>query len=198
LIPQDLHIHTIFSSADSSVVPEQTVELISRVRHADTIGISDHIESIPENSFPDYEAAVRGYGFRLGAEIGGPLSVDYALSLPLDYFVYHCHDDKESYRGAEKLVSSERPLIIAHPLYLGTDFSRIAPECFVEINNRYIWRTDWLAGLSQWTDRFPFVISSDAHQPNWLSQSVARYVASELGVRETLLFTGENVLPATA
>jgi hypothetical protein len=32
------------------------------------------------------------------------------------------------------------------------------------------------------------VISSDAHQPNWLNQTVARHVAAELGVREKLLF----------
>jgi len=28
------------------------------------------------------------------------------------------------------------------------------------------------------------VISSDAHQPNWLSQSVARRVAADLGIQE--------------
>jgi hypothetical protein len=32
------------------------------------------------------------------------------------------------------------------------------------------------------------VISSDAHQPNWLNQTLARYVARELEIQETLLF----------
>lgn len=198
MLPQDLHIHTVFSSNDSSVVPEQTVELIARVRHAESIGISDHIESIPENIYPEYDTEVRDKGFRLGAEIGGPWSVDYALSLPLDYHVYHCHDEESSYRGAEKLSDSGRPLIIAHPLHLGTNLSRIPPECLVEINNRYIWRSDWSTRFKPWVDRFSFVISSDAHQPNWLNQSVARYAASALGVRETLVFAGEKVVAASA
>jgi hypothetical protein len=37
-------------------------------------------------------------------------------------------------------------------------------------------------------DRFEFVVSSDAHQPNWINQTVARHVAARLGVRERLLF----------
>jgi hypothetical protein len=39
-------------------------------------------------------------------------------------------------------------------------------------------------------NRFEFVISSDAHQPNWINQTVARHVAERLGVRERLLFQG--------
>lgn len=70
----------------------------------------------------------------------------------------------------------------------GTDLTRVPPECLVEINNRYIWRTDWRAFYGPFVDRFDFVLSSDAHQPNWLSQSVARHAAAELGVRERLLF----------
>ena len=42
--PQDLHIHTVFSDQDSSVVPEQTPELVARIAHAQVIGISDHFE----------------------------------------------------------------------------------------------------------------------------------------------------------
>jgi hypothetical protein len=37
-------------------------------------------------------------------------------------------------------------------------------------------------------DRFRFVLGSDAHQPNWLSQAVARHVAVQLGVTEHLVF----------
>jgi hypothetical protein len=56
----------------------------------------------------------------------------------------------------------------------------------VEVNNRYSWRDDWRKSLGPWV--FRFVISSDAHQPNWLNQTYARYVAAALGIRETLLF----------
>jgi len=42
--------------------------------------------------------------------------------------------------------------------------------------------------MGPFTKRFRFVISSDAHQPHWLNQNVARYVAAELGVSETVLF----------
>jgi len=47
---------------------------------------------------------------------------------------------------------------------------------------------------------FSFVIDSDAHQPHWLNQNIARYVARELEITETLLFTdaGETIQPRTA
>jgi hypothetical protein len=35
------------------------------------------------------------------------------------------------------------------------------------------------------------VIDSDAHQPHWLNQHVARRVAHKLGIAETLLFPEE-------
>ena len=38
LYPQDLHIHTVYSDRDSSVVPEQTLELVARIAHARVIG----------------------------------------------------------------------------------------------------------------------------------------------------------------
>jgi len=51
-----------------------------------------------------------------------------------------------------------------------------------------VWQNDWRAKLGPYIRRFRFVINSDAHQPHWLNQSVARYVARELGIQETLLF----------
>ena len=41
---QDLHIHTVFSSEDKSLAPEQTIELVAFANHAKVVGISDHIE----------------------------------------------------------------------------------------------------------------------------------------------------------
>ncbi|MDF1567134.1 MAG: hypothetical protein RQ801_14385 [Spirochaetaceae bacterium] len=188
MIPQDLHIHTIFSTGDGSIVPEQTLELIASVRHAEKIGISDHIENLYGPTFGDYAAAVRDCGFHLGAEIVQVQDVDYALSLPLEYRVFHCYDEDRCYKAAERMVDSGTPLIIAHPMALGTDMSRIPPEAIVEINNRYIWRNDWRSFYTPWSERFQFIFSSDAHQPNWLNQNVARFVGGQLGLRETLLF----------
>jgi histidinol phosphatase-like PHP family hydrolase len=188
LIPQDLHIHTIFSTGDSSIVPEQTPELIASVRHARKIGISDHIEYLYGPTFGDYASTIRDYGFHLGAEIVQVQDVDYALSLPLEYRVFHCYDEDRCYKAAEKMVDSGVPLIIAHPMALGTDMSRIPPEAIVEINNRYIWKNDWRFFYTPWRERFRFIFSSDAHQPNWLNQNVARFVGGQLGIRETLLF----------
>lgn len=44
MIPQDLHIHTVYSVGDSAVVKEQTIDLVKQIRHASIIGISDHYE----------------------------------------------------------------------------------------------------------------------------------------------------------
>ena len=41
-VPQDLHIHTVYSVGDSAVVPEQTPSLIHNVGYAEIIGIADH------------------------------------------------------------------------------------------------------------------------------------------------------------
>ncbi len=191
MIPQDLHIHTVYSTGDSSVVSQQTPELIAEVRHARVIGISDHIEYLYEPVFLKYAEKVRGLGFRLGAEIVNYSDIDFSLSLPLEYRVFHCYDEDKYYAAAERLLESGDPLIIAHPMALGTDLGKVPPECFVEINNRYIWRNDWEAFFTPWKDRFRFIFSSDAHQPNWLNQNVARYVGESLGIQETIIF-GEN------
>jgi len=196
MIPQDLHIHTVYSTGDSSIAPQQTLELIASVRHADRIGISDHIESLGERIFETYAAAVSSYGFRLGAELINVEDVEYSLSLPLEYRVFHCYDDDRCYKAAERMVDSGKPLVIAHPMALGTNLSRVPPDCFVEINNRYVWRDDWRTFYSPWLDRFNFIFSSDAHQPNWLNQNVARYVGTELGIQDTILFLDKVGKPA--
>lgn len=194
-IPQDLHIHTTFSSQDSAVSPEQTVTLVAAVRHADVVGISDHLESIGE-SFESYAEELRAHGLRVGTEVNGAEWVRLASELPAEYYVYHCRDRDEDYRGAEQLLATGRPVIVAHPMVLHTNLERVPAECLIEINNRYVWRDSWREGLGPYVGRFRFVLGSDAHQPHWLNQNVARYVAAELGVRETLLFPKQEREPA--
>jgi histidinol phosphatase-like PHP family hydrolase len=187
-VPQDLHMHTVFSHSDGAVVPAQTLDLIAAVRHARVIGISDHLDCLAERSVEDYMEAVRAHGFHVGMEISGGAWSDMAAEIPTEYYVYHCKDEEADYRGVERLLSTGKPLIIAHPMFMGTDLDKLPPECLIEINNRYVWRNDWRAKLAPYVGRFRFVIDSDAHQPNWLNQNVARYVARELGIQETLLF----------
>ena len=64
----------------------------------------------------------------------------------------------------------------------------IPDECYIEINNRYVWKKDWREFYSPFVETKQFVYGSDAHQPNWLNQTLARYAASELGITETLVF----------
>jgi len=186
-LPQDLHVHTVFSKGDSSVAPEQTIALIAQVAHARILGISDHTDGIADN-FPAYEKEVRKYGLRLGTEVDGTKWLATALAMPVDYYVYHCRDKAEEYEGAERLLATGKPVIIAHPAVFPTDLSKVPPECLVEVSNRYSWKDDWRVSLGPWVSRFRFVVSSDAHQPSWLNQTYARYVAAALGIRETLLF----------
>jgi histidinol phosphatase-like PHP family hydrolase len=186
-LPQDLHLHSVWSDSDSSVVPEQTIELIAAVRHARVVGISDHFEMIVDR-WDDYRDAVRRAGLLVGTEVNGHEWVPAALDADCDYRVYHCWNQDADYRALEDLLAADQPVIVAHPHALETDLDRVPPEAIVEINNRYIWRCDWHAEYGPYVDRFRFVISSDAHQPNWLNQTVARHAAAELGIRETLLF----------
>ena len=187
MVPQDLHIHTIYSSGDIAVVKEQTIALIKEVRHASIIGISDHFEYLVDDQvFHQYEKEIRSAGFRVGMEVSGHPLVSEAILKSNDYFVYHCHR-REDYRAIDLLLATGKPVIIAHPLILGTDLDRIPPECFIEVNNRYVWRSDWRTGFFKYVNERRFVISSDAHQPNWLNQNVARYVCQILGIRETLI-----------
>jgi histidinol phosphatase-like PHP family hydrolase len=189
-VPQDLHVHTIFSKGDGAVVPEMTVELVAGIGHARVLGISDHLEYIAEE-FPAYERTVRSFGLRLGLEINGAEWAEEAEGLPVDYYMYHCRDRLADYRGAERLAASGRPVIIAHPHMLETDLSKVPPQCLIEINNRYAWRDHGYRELAHFADRFRFVIGSDAHQPHWLNQNAARYIAGRLGIAETLLFQEE-------
>lgn len=186
-VPQDLHIHTTFSRGDGAVVPEQTVELVARIAHARVIGISDHLEYVYDD-FPLYSRTVRQHRLKLGAEVNGAEWAGRAIGLLVDYYVYHCRDRAEDYRGAEALLATGRPVIIAHPQMLETNLDRVHPACLIEINNRYVWRDNGYHGLKPFAGRFSFVINSDAHQPHWLNQNAARFVARDLGIRETLVF----------
>ncbi|MGA2974996.1 MAG: hypothetical protein ABSF77_06775 [Spirochaetia bacterium] len=185
--PQDLHIHTTFSSSDDSLVPEQTLDLVASVRHARVMGCSDHLNDVVDD-FEMYARAVRAHGLRVGTEVDGADWVAKAVGLPVEYYVYHCRDREEDYRGAATLLATGKPLIIAHPQVLGTNPSRLPQGCLIEINNRYACRQGSEALLTSCIGRFEFVISSDAHQPHWLNQNVARAVAERLGIRERLLF----------
>ncbi len=187
MIKQDLHIHTVYSSGDGAVVPEQKISLIAALKHANVVGISDHLEAI-HTIFDLYEKEVRAHNLLVGTEVDGYEWTDDALRMPADYYVYHCRDRKQDYYGAERLLTTNKPVIIAHPLYLRTNLFKVPPECLIEISNRYVWRSNWREELLPFLNRFRFVLSSDAHQPNWLNQTIARHVADELGVNETIIF----------
>ncbi len=187
MIKQDLHIHTTFSKYDGAVVPEQTLELISMVRHAGIIGISDHYEAVCED-YEAYRDAVRSHHFYLGTEVDGYESVQGASQLEFDYYFYHCRDDKWDYKGIDILLTTGKTVIISHPLVMGTNLHKVPNACFVELNNRYLPRNDWLKGYSPFKNKFRFVLSSDAHQPHWLNQNFAKHVAKELGIEEKILF----------
>jgi histidinol phosphatase-like PHP family hydrolase len=191
LIAQDLHIHTVFSADDRAVVPEQTVAFIASINHARIAGISDHFESILEEHFDAYERAVRQAGLKLGVEVDGHLWAAEAAGYPLDYYIYHCRDQDQDYAAIEVMLNTGRPVIIAHPNSFGTDLNRVPRNCIIEINNRYVWHNDWQAYYAPFADSFKFVLSSDAHQPNWLGQAVARHAADRLGIEEHLVFGGQ-------
>ena len=186
-VPQDLHIHTTFSHLDSAVVKEQTPELIAHVRHADSIGISDHFEHFYDQ-YEFYVETLTKYGFHVGTEIDGSDYVKEASLFDFEYYIYHCRNFPSEYTGIETLLATGKPVIIAHPMVLETDLNKIPRGCYIEINNRYVWRNNWNKFLAPYTDEFNFVIGSDAHQPAWLNQNVARYVAGELGIVESILF----------
>ena len=118
----------------------------------------------------------------LGTEVNGHASVDLAAKYEFDYYMYHCwgHEPKD-YIGFERLRNlTGKPVIIAHPYGIGTDLNLVPEGSLVEINNRYIWRCDWRKELSPFIKKFKWVFGSDAHQPNWLNQVIARKVGEEL------------------
>ncbi|WP_419660695.1 uncharacterized protein Dvar_10940 [Desulfosarcina variabilis str. Montpellier] len=47
------------------------------------------------------------------------------------------------YKALEHLLKTVYPVIIAHPMAFSTNLNRVPPECLIEINNRYVWRSDW-------------------------------------------------------
>ena len=188
MLPQDLHIHTIYSANDSSVVPEQTVGLVAAVKHARIVGISDHFEDLLDGQFAEYRSEVRRAGLKVGVEVNGHAWASEAAGYDVDYYVFHCRDQDDDYSSLDNLLATGRPVIVAHPNALGTNLSRVPGECLIEINNRYVWHTDWKQFYGPFKDRFRFVIGSDAHQPNWLGQAVARHVAAQLGIEEFMVF----------
>ncbi len=186
--PQDLHIHTIFSVNDPVIVPEQTVELVAQIRHAETIGISDHFEYLTGKKFDLYRKELQRFGFYIGTEISTAEETKEAAEMPFDYYIFHCKNEDKYYKALDHLLMTGKPVVVAHPMIMDTNLSRVSDECLVEINNRYVWKNDWKRRLSPYIDKFRFIISSDAHQPNWLNQNIARYAAAELGLKETLVF----------
>ena len=188
MIKQDLHIHTVYSTGDSSVVPEQTIELISRVGHAEIIGISDHLEYLDDALFAEYSEKIRTFGLKVGCEVNGADWVDRALEMPTDYYIYHCADEAKHYKGLEKLLAGNAPVIAAHPMMMGTKIHKLPEDVYVEINNRYVWRRDWRTFYSPHVRTKKFVYGSDAHQPHWLNQTMARFAGEELGIKEAVLF----------
>jgi hypothetical protein len=184
---QDLHIHTIFSTHDGAVAQEQTIELIAAVKHAKRIGISDHFEDLV-NDFDTYYKNVKQLGFYVGTEIDGSRLVNEAIACKAEYYIFHCRNMESEYRELEKLLQTNKPVIVAHPNFMETDLNRVSPECYVEVSNRYVWRSDWRKDLSPFVKRFKFILSSDVHQPNWLNQTIAKHVANELGIQETIIF----------
>ena len=186
--PQDLHIHTTYSANDSYVAPLQTVALVAAVRHARILGISDHFENLVSGMFETYETEIRQAGLKLGVEVDGHFWVTEAINYDVDYYIVHCRDNDADYKSLEQLLDTGKPVIIAHPNAFATNLDRLPATCLIEINNRYVWHNDWYNYYRPHRERFNFVIGSDAHQPNWLGQSVARYAADQLGIIEHLVF----------
>lgn len=188
MLKQDLHIHTTYSKSDTSVVPQQTVALVAAVKHARVAGISDHLENLVNGGFAGYRRELLEWGLKVGVEVDGYPWVDEAVACAVDYYLFHCRDRDADYRALEKLLATDRPVIVAHPNAFGTDLDRVPGPCLIEINNRYVWQSDWKRYYGPHKDRFRFVIGSDAHQPNWLGQAVAQHAAAALGITEHLVF----------
>jgi histidinol phosphatase-like PHP family hydrolase len=198
-VQQDLHIHTVFSSNDGAIVPQQTIETVAFVNHAELIGISDHFEHFMPQKYNEYYEAVKSYGFKVGTEIDGNQGVPLAIQFEFDYYIYHCWGGvKEDYLALNDLIRTGKPVIIAHPYATDTDLKKIPESCYVEINNRYIWRYDWRKIITPFKEKFRWVISSDAHKPIWLNQNIALRVAEELGIEESILFKKNKHIPVSA
>ncbi len=190
MLQQDLHIHTVFSSDDSAVVPEQTMDMIALAKHARIVGISDHFECFMPARYNEYIREVKSKEFHAGTEVNGHEYVARACSFDFEYYIYHCWGDvEEDYSAIEQLLDTGKPVIIAHPYALDTDLNKIPEKCYVEINNRYIWRFNWRKELNEYKNKFRWILSSDAHQPHWLNQTIAQRVAAEMGIEESIIFS---------
>ena len=187
-VHQDLHVHTVYSVGDGAVVSQMTIEFVASIEHARVRGISDHFEYLRGEIFESYQQEVRRCGFYLGCEVNDSDDAREAVEYPYDYYIYHCRDKESEYRGTEVLLSTGKPVIISHPMAMGANLAKVPTDCHIEINNRYVWRDDYRRYFSPWLDTFRFVFGSDAHQPNWLNQTVARKVGQELGITESVLF----------
>ena len=188
MLQQDLHIHTTYSTGDSAIVPEQTVALVASLNHAGIVGISDHFEYLQNGIFETYAQEIRQSGMKVGTEVDGHDWAAEAAKYDVDYYIVHCRNRDADYHCLETLLATGRPVIVAHPNAFDTDLRQVPSECIVEINNRYVWRTNWKRYYGPFKDSFQFVIGSDAHQPNWLGQSVALYAAAQLGINEYHIF----------
>jgi histidinol phosphatase-like PHP family hydrolase len=193
MIKQDLHVHTVYSSGDSSVEEKQTVEYIAALDHAEIRGISDHYEYLRGDIFEEYRKKLYQYGFYCGCEVNDSQDALEAVSYPYDYYIYHCRDKASEYEGAETLLETGKPVIVSHPIAIGADLNKVPTGCILEINNRYIWQADdYMGFFKDHLKRFRFVIGSDAHKPNWLNQVCARHAAAQLGISEYLVFPGRR------
>ncbi|MFP4579407.1 MAG: hypothetical protein ACLFQ6_01650 [Candidatus Sumerlaeia bacterium] len=188
-LPQDLHIHTVYSTRDPAVAPQQTLDFIREVAHAEICGISDHFDCLSwDKTIEQYIDDVKAHGFHAGIELLNSSWVEEALDYPFEYFIFHTDDEPNEYRALEWLLETGKPVIVPHPGMMGTDLGKVPPDCLIEVSNRYAWKADWRAMFKPHLDRFRFVISSDAHYPSMLNQRIARHIARELNITETLLF----------
>jgi hypothetical protein len=123
MLQQDLHIHTTYSTSDTAVVPEQTVALVAAVRHAVIGGISDHFDCLVNGDFEGYEKEIRQVGLKVGVEVDGHTWVDEASKYAVDYYIFHCRDQNADYRSLDKLLTTGKPVIIAHPNVFQTNLN---------------------------------------------------------------------------
>lgn len=188
-IVQDLHIHSTYSTGDTAVAPQQTLELIAALEHAEVRGISDHFEYLTEASvFEEYRRKAHNLGFYCGCEVNDSSDAEKALDYPYDYYIYHCRNQASEYKGAERLLEAGKPIIISHPMAMGADLNKVPTDCFIEVNNRYVWQREYKNYYSPHLNRFRFLCGSDAHKPNWLNHLVASYAMEEMGLENTLIF----------
>lgn len=188
-IIQDLHIHSTYSTGDTAVAPQQTLKFIAKLEHAEIRGISDHFEYIAEDKvFDVYRKEAHSLGFYCGCEVNDSNDAEKAVDFPFDYYIYHCRNQDSEYKGAEGLLKTGKPVIISHPMAMGADLNKVPTDCYIEVNNRYVWQRDYMAYYATHLKRFRFLCGSDAHKPNWLNHLVAAHAMEEMGLNNILIF----------